>query len=164
MSSSRGRTLSVTPDNLSLMTDTHPDVRTPLTDAQREQVERSARGTLVERMGIDILELTPERVVATMPVEGNTQPAGLLHGGASAALAETVASYAAITHAGRGRGVVGLDLNATHHKAVRAGTVTAVATAIHLGRTLASYDVRVHDDAGRRVCTARLTCMILDER
>jgi len=146
------------------MTDTHPDVRTPLTAEQRAHVGRSARGTLVERMGIEILELTPERAVATMPVAGNTQPAGLLHGGASAALAETVGSYAAIAHAGPGRGVVGLDLNATHHKGVRAGTVTAVATAIHLGRTLASYEITVHDDAGRRVCTARLTCMVLDAR
>ena len=65
-------------------------------------------------------------------------------------------------HAGTGRGVVGLDLNATHHKGVRSGTVTAVANALHLGRTLASYEIVVHDDAGRRVCTARLTCMILD--
>ena len=164
MSSRRGRTLSFTPDNLSPMTDTHPDVRTPLTDAQRELVARSAHGTLHERMGIEILELTPERAVATMPVEGNTQPAGLLHGGASAALAETLASYAAISHAGTGRGVVGLDLNATHHKGVRSGTVTAVANALHLGRTLASYEIVVHDDADRRVCTARLTCMILDAR
>ncbi|MGP7960872.1 hotdog fold thioesterase [Sanguibacter sp. A247] len=146
------------------MTDTHPDVRTPLTDAQRDGIRRSAQGTLIERMGIDIIELTAERTVATMPVEGNTQPAGLLHGGASAALAETVASYAAIAHAGTDRGVVGLDLNATHHRGVRSGTVTAVATALHLGRTLASYEITVSDDAGRRVCTARLTCMILTPR
>lgn len=164
MSSRRGRTLSVTPDNLSPMTDTHPDVRTPLTAAQREEIRRSARGTLIERMGIDIIELTAERTVATMPVEGNTQPAGLLHGGASAALAETVASYAAIAHAGTGGGVVGLDLNATHHKGARSGTVTAVATALHLGRTLASYDITVTDESGQRVCTARLTCMILASR
>lgn len=146
------------------MTDTHAAVLTPLTDAERAEIASLARGTLVERMGIDILELTGARVVATMPVAGNTQPAGLLHGGASAALAETVASYGAIAHAGREKGVVGLDLNATHHRGARDGHVTAVATAIHLGRTLASYQVEITDDADRRVCTARLTCMILDAR
>ena len=115
-------------------------------------------------MGITITHWTADRTVATMPVAGNTQPAGLLHGGASAALAETAASYAAMAHAGEGRGVVGLDLNATHHRAARSGTVTAVATAIHRGRTLVAYQIEITDDEGRRICTARLTCMILDER
>lgn len=121
-------------------------------------------GTLVERMGMTIDEVTPQRAVGSMPVAGNTQPHGLLHGGASAALAETLASFAANAHAGPGRAAVGIELNATHHRSVRDGSVHAVATALHLGGTLASYEVAVDDDEGRRVCTARLTCMLIDVR
>jgi uncharacterized protein (TIGR00369 family) len=99
-----------------------------------------------------------------MPVAGNTQPHGLLHGGATAALAETVGSYAATTHAGPGRAAVGIELNATHHRSVREGSVHAVASAVHLGGNLATYEIAVVDDDGRRVCTARLTCMLIDAR
>lgn len=120
----------------------------------------SSAGTLSERMGIVITDAQPGRVAATMPVAGNTQPYGLLHGGASAALAETVGSIAGAIHAGPDRLVVGVDLNATHHRAVRSGLVTAVATAIHEGGTVASYDIRITDEEGRAVCTARLTCLI----
>lgn len=144
------------------MTDTDSSSPAGTPTADLSALAEIARGTLVERMGITITHWSAERTVATMPVAGNTQPAGLLHGGASAALAETVASYAAIAHAGTERGVVGLDLNATHHRSVREGVVTAAAVAIHLGRTVASYEIEITDDAGRRVCTARLTCMILD--
>lgn len=119
-------------------------------------------GTLTERLGIEFLTASPEHVSARMPVEGNTQVVGLLHGGASAALAETVGSVAATLHAGEGRGAVGVDLSATHHRAVRSGFVTAVATPLHLGGRLATYDVAVTDEDGRRVCTARLTCMLVD--
>ncbi|MFK5691053.1 PaaI family thioesterase [Ornithinimicrobium sp. LYQ92] len=122
-----------------------------------------ARGDLAERMGMQLMEVSAQRTVATMPVRGNTQPYGLLHGGASAALAETVASVAAATHAGPGRIAVGIDLNATHHRAVRTGTVTAVATPLSLGRSVASYEVVVTDDDGERVCTARLTCAVRDQ-
>jgi 1,4-dihydroxy-2-naphthoyl-CoA hydrolase len=119
-------------------------------------------GVLAERMGIRITEAGPERVVATMPVEGNTQPYGLLHGGASCVLAETVGSIAAVLH---GQTVdrpmaVGVDINATHHKALRSGTVTAVATPAHRGRSAATYDILITDEGGARVCTARLTCML----
>ncbi|HET7477440.1 MAG TPA: hotdog fold thioesterase [Dermatophilaceae bacterium] len=127
------------------------------------QVIAMNRGTLGERMGIELLEATPERVVARMPVEGNTQPYGLLHGGASVALAETVGSVGSALHAGRhgaGRVAVGVDINATHHRAVRSGHVTATATAIHLGSTTTSYAVSVVDGDGALVCTARLTCLI----
>jgi uncharacterized protein (TIGR00369 family) len=95
-----------------------------------------------------------------MPVEGNTQPAGLLHGGASAALAESLGSVGAAVHAGPGAMVVGVDLNATHHRAARSGLVTGVATPLHLGRTVATYEVAISDEDGRRVCTARITCLI----
>ena len=117
-------------------------------------------GSLNERMGIEFLEASPERVVARMPVEGNTQPYGLLHGGASVVLAETVGSIGAAMHAGDKGIAVGLDINATHHRAARHGHVTATATALSLGRTLASYDVVILDDDGRRVCTSRITCMV----
>lgn len=123
---------------------------------------RDERGTLIERLGIVVTEIGPRRTVGTMPVAGNTQPFGLLHGGASAALAETLGSYAAVAHAGPGRGAVGIELNATHHRAARSGTVTGTAVALHLGRRTASYEIVVVDEDDRRLCTARLTCMIVD--
>jgi uncharacterized protein (TIGR00369 family) len=111
-------------------------------------------------MGIEILEARPERVVGRMPVDGNTQPFGLLHGGASCVLAEGVGSYAAAMHAMPDRIAVGVDINATHHRGVREGFVTAVATPAHRGRQTASYDIVITDEQGRRVCTARLTCLL----
>jgi uncharacterized protein (TIGR00369 family) len=113
-------------------------------------------------MGIVIKESTPERVVATMPVEGNVQPFGLLHGGASCVLAETVGSIGASMWGEEiGRPLaVGVDINATHHKAVTSGEVMAVATPLRLGRSVASYDIVITDEAGDRVCTARLTCLL----
>jgi len=120
----------------------------------------STAGTLIERMGIRITEAAPDRIVATMPVAGNTQPYGLLHGGASAVLAETLGSYAAALHAGVDRIAVGIELNATHHRAVRQGLVTGTATALHLGGTVATYAIEIRDESDRRVCSARLTCLI----
>lgn len=122
----------------------------------------STTGTLIERMGIELLEASPERLVATMPVAGNTQPYGLLHGGASVVLAETLGSVGAALHAGQNRIAVGLDINATHHRAARTGVVTGTATALSLGNTLASYEVAVTDEDGKRVCTARITCLLRD--
>lgn len=122
----------------------------------------AARGTLIERMGIELVEVSADRLVATMPVEGNTQPYGLLHGGASAVLAETLGSIGAQLHAGRDRVAVGLDINASHHRAARSGLVTGVATPVHKGSTLVCYEVVVTDEAGKRICTARITCLIRD--
>jgi len=119
-------------------------------------------GALCERMGVHLLEARKGRVVATMPIEGNTQPFGLLNGGASAVLAETLGSIAAALHAGPGRYPVGLDLNCTHHRSAREGLVTGVATPLSEGRTIASYDIKITDDAGRAICSARLTCLIRD--
>lgn len=119
-------------------------------------------GTLVERMGIEVQEASASRLVATMPVEGNTQPYGLLHGGASVVLAETLGSFGALLAAGEGRVAVGIDVNATHHRAVRTGSVRGVATALSLGRTLASYEVVVSGEDGHRACTARITCLLRD--
>jgi 1,4-dihydroxy-2-naphthoyl-CoA hydrolase len=118
--------------------------------------------TLAHRMGIKITEASAQRVVGTMPVEGNTQPYGLLHGGASCVLAETLGSTGAALHAGRDRFTVGIEINATHHRAAAAGQVTGVATQAHAGRTLATYDIVITDDQGRRVCTARLSCLVRD--
>jgi 1,4-dihydroxy-2-naphthoyl-CoA hydrolase len=123
----------------------------------------AAQDTLAGRMGITIVSASASRVVATMPVQGNTQPQGLLHGGASCVLAETVGSLGAFLHAGPGRAVVGIEISATHHRGVRDGEVTAVATLAHGGRTLASYDIVVTDTGGHRVCTSRLTCLIRDQ-
>jgi uncharacterized protein (TIGR00369 family) len=119
-------------------------------------------GVLGARMGVEIVEASPERVVGTMPVEGNTQPYGLLHGGASCVLAETLGSVGAVMH---GNTVdrpfaVGVDINATHHKGIRSGVVTGVATPVHRGRTMATYEIVITDEAGDRVCTARLTCLL----
>lgn len=132
------------------------------TDVLKEMAKAS-RGTLVERMEIELVEATAERVVARMPVAGNTQPYGLLHGGASVVLAETLGSIGAAAHGHPlGRIAVGLEINATHHRAARAGHVTGVATALSLGSTLASYEVVVSDEDGRRVCTSRITCLLRD--
>lgn len=120
-------------------------------------------GPLGDRLGITVREASPQRLVATMPVAGNTQPYGLLHGGASVVLAETLGSLGAALHAGPGRVAVGLDINATHHRAARQGDVRAVATALSLGRTLASYEVVITDEQERRICTARITCLLRDE-
>ncbi|WP_462418392.1 PaaI family thioesterase [Kytococcus sp. Marseille-QA3725] len=113
-------------------------------------------------MGIEITHAEPERVAASMPVEGNTQPYGILHGGASVVLAETVGSIAAALHAGPDRAAVGVEVNATHHRSAPSGSVHAVATPLHRGRTMASYEIAITDDAGRRICTSRLTCALLD--
>ena len=119
-------------------------------------------GHLGERLGIRIVEASPERVVGTMPVEGNTQPYGLLHGGASAALAETLGSVGAALHAGEGRYAVGVDLNCTHHRSATDGVVTGVATPVYRGRSAATYEIAITDDQGRRITSCRLTCMLRD--
>jgi 1,4-dihydroxy-2-naphthoyl-CoA hydrolase len=99
------------------------------------------------KMGFEVLELSPERVVGRMPVAGNTQPFGLWHGGASAQPK---------------RVAVGVDINVTHHRPVRSGRVTGTATALRLGRTVASYEVVLTDDEGRRVGTGRVTCQFVE--
>lgn len=122
-------------------------------------------GELDRKMGVEVLEQSPERVVATMPVDGNRQSLGLLHGGAMVAIAEAVGSWAAVIHASTmGKVAVGVDINATHHVSGLSGLVTATATAIRLGRTLTSHEVVLTDEEGRRLCTARITNAIVDKR
>ena len=120
--------------------------------------------SLLHRMQIEVLEASPQRLVARMPVEGNTQPYGLLHGGASVVLAETLGSVGSALHAWPDKLSVGVDINATHHRAATSGTVTGVATATHLGRSMATYEIVISDEEGRRVCTSRITCALLPAR
>ena len=129
-----------------------------------EAILKRGIGALDKKMGIEIIEASPERLVGTMPVEGNTQPIGLLHGGANVVLAESLGSIGTQLHAGADRKIVGVDINATHHKSATTGVVTAVATAISLGKTLCSYNVEIKNDKGEKTCTARITCLILNQR
>ena len=127
-------------------------------------IRERGSGALDKKMGIEIIEASPQRLVGTMPVEGNTQPIGLLHGGANVVLAESLGSVGTQLHAGPNRKIVGVDINATHHKSATSGYVTGVATAVSLGKTLCVYEIVITNDQGQRTCSARITCMILAER
>jgi uncharacterized protein (TIGR00369 family) len=147
---------------MAAMTDETPTTDSPALDLDAFLgAMPEGMGKLNERMGIELVEVSAERVVGTMPVAGNTQPYGLLHGGASVVLAETLGSVGSGVHAFPDRFSVGVDINATHHRSARAGTVTGVATAVHLGRSTASYEVVISDEEGRRVCTSRITCALI---
>ncbi|WP_373696088.1 PaaI family thioesterase [Actinomycetospora aurantiaca] len=117
---------------------------------------------LAVKLGIEITEWDPARVVGTMPVAGNRQPFGLLHGGASAVLAETIGSTAAYVNRVGDRRPVGLELSCTHHRSALSGHVTAVCTPASVGRTVGTFEIVISDDEGRRVCTAKLTCVYRD--
>jgi uncharacterized protein (TIGR00369 family) len=130
----------------------------------RAKLSELGISTLDQRMGITILEATPARLVGTMPVEGNTQVRGILHGGANVVLAESLGSIGTALHAGLDRRIVGVDINATHHKSVSKGIVTGVATPIHLGNTVCTYEIVITNEEGERTCTARITCLILAKR
>ena len=119
---------------------------------------------LDKKMGIEFIEASPQRLVARMRVEGNTQPLGILHGGANVVLAESLGSIGTQLHAGPHRRIVGVDINATHHKSATSGFVTGTATAISLGKTLCSYNIEITNEEGEKTCTARITCLILAER
>jgi 1,4-dihydroxy-2-naphthoyl-CoA hydrolase len=142
------------------------DISAPLSSEREQQIiamfNDPENQTLPGRMGIRIVSASRERVVGTMPVQGNTQPYGLMHGGASCVLAETLGSLGSALQAGPDRITVGIEINATHHRAARAGLVTGVATLVHGGRTLSTFDVVITDEADKRVCTARLSCLHRD--
>ena len=121
-------------------------------------------GALDQKLGITITEAEIGRVVGTMPVAGNTQPMGILHGGANVVLAESLGSIGTSLFAGPTRKIVGVDINATHHKSATSGLVTGVATAISLGKTLCSWEIVITNENNERTCTARITCLILAER
>lgn len=133
-----------------------------MTEDALAYVNERGLGRLAEKMGIEILEFTIERAVARMPVEGNTQPADLLHGGAYVVLGESLGSMSANLHAGKDRLAVGIEINATHTRSATSGYVTGVCTPIHLGRTLTTHEIAVTDDQGRRCSTIRITNLIRD--
>lgn len=122
----------------------------------------SGGGELAKKMAIEFVELSAEHSVATMPVEGNTQVVGLLHGGAHVVLAESLGSVSSAIHAGPGRIAVGIEINASHSRSVSSGTVTATCTALSLGRTLATHEIVVRDAAGNRLSTIRMTNFLKD--
>ncbi|MCR2792624.1 hotdog fold thioesterase [Microbacterium sp. zg.Y625] len=132
------------------------------TETGLEWVSRRGMGALAEKMGIEFTEFTVDRCVATMPVEGNTQPVGLLHGGAYVVLGESLGSMAANLHAGPERLAVGTDINATHTRSATSGRVTAVCTPIHLGRSMTVHEIVITDESGRRCSTVRITNLIKD--
>lgn len=130
--------------------------------ASTEVISRWTGEQLMDRMGIKITEWDPERVVGTMPVAHNRQYFGLLHGGASAVLAESLGSIAGWLWGMPGKVPVGVELSCSHHRPVTEGEVTGVCTPLHRGRTVATYEIRISDGHGRAVCTARLTCLLRD--
>ncbi|QEV99993.1 hotdog fold thioesterase [Microbacterium caowuchunii] len=127
-----------------------------------EWAARRGNGALADKMGFQWVELTLERAVATMPVEGNTQPVGLFHGGGYVVLGESLGSMAANFYAGPGRLAVGVDVNATHTRSATSGLVTGVCTPLHLGRSMTVHEIVISDDQGRRCSTVRITNMIKD--
>jgi uncharacterized protein (TIGR00369 family) len=136
-------------------------------DMDPELVERliaTGGGELAVKMGIELLEISAEKSVATMPVAGNRQVVGLLHGGAHVVLAESLGSMSSAIHAGPGRIAVGIEINATHSKSVRDGVVTATCEALILGRSLATHSITIRDEEGNRLSTVRMTNFLKDAR
>jgi 1,4-dihydroxy-2-naphthoyl-CoA hydrolase len=130
--------------------------------ATTELIARWAGEQLIDRIGIKITEWAPERVVGTMPVAHNRQYFGLLHGGASAVLAETLGSIAAWLWGMPGKVPLGMELSCSHHRPATDGEVTGVCTPLHRGATVATFEIRISDEQERPICTARLTCLLRD--
>lgn len=127
-----------------------------------ERLISSGGGELTQKLGIEFLELTADHSVATMPVEGNRQVVGILHGGAHVVLGESLGSISSAIHAGPGRVALGIEINATHSRSISSGMVTATCTALSLGRTLATHEIVVRDEEGRRLSTVRMTNFLKD--
>ena len=138
------------------------EFRIPSSGDALEWARARGIGALGEKMGFEWVEFSIDRAVATMPVEGNTQPASLMHGGAYVVLGESLGSMAANLHAGPGRLAVGVDINATHTRSATSGHVTGVCTPIHLGRSMTVHEIVISDDQGRRCSTVRITNLIKD--
>jgi 1,4-dihydroxy-2-naphthoyl-CoA hydrolase len=129
-----------------------------VTDAKALEVMKlRGLGALADKMGIKLVELSAERAVATMPVEGNTQPIGILHGGAHVVLAESLGSFAANVHAHPWGYAVGIELNASHHSSISEGLVTGTCTAVKLGRSLTTHEIKMTDEKGNLLSTVRIT-------
>ena len=129
-------------------------------DQALEVMQQRGLGALADRMGIKLVELSAEKAIATMPVEGNTQPIGLVHGGAYVVLGESLGSFAANVHAHPWGYAVGIEINATHHKSATKGVVTGTCTAIKLGKTLTSHEIKIRDEEGDLLSTIRITNLI----
>jgi uncharacterized protein (TIGR00369 family) len=126
-------------------------------DTALELMKQRGLGALADSMGIKLVELSAERAVATMPVAGNTQPIGILHGGAHVVLAESLGSFAANVHAHPWGYAVGIELNASHHASISEGVVTGTCTAVKLGKTLTTHEIKMTDESGRLLSTVRIT-------
>ena len=119
-------------------------------------------GALTTKMGVEYLELSAEHSVATMPVLGNTQVVGILHGGAHVVIAESLGSVSSAIHAGPGRVAMGIEINATHSRSISSGLVIATCDALVLGRTLCTHEIVMRDEEGRRLSTVRMTNILRD--
>ena len=137
-------------------------------EKHRHALRDTVKDTLLERCDMEIVDIDARGGTMTMPVAGNTQPAGLLHGGATIALAESVASLAAVLHArevhGEGAQAVGTSVSALHHRSAREGVVTATCAVRHAGRQVASYLVDVHDEQGTLLSTITVSTALLPPR
>jgi len=127
-----------------------------------ERIRSTNGGELTVKMGVEYVELSAEHSLARMPVEGNRQVIGLLHGGAHVVLGESLGSISSAIHAGPGRYAVGIEINATHSRSISEGWVTATCTALVLGRTLCTHEIVMTDEEGRRLSTVRMTNMLRD--
>jgi 1,4-dihydroxy-2-naphthoyl-CoA hydrolase len=127
------------------------------TEQALEVMKLRGIGALAEKMGIELKEVSAERTVATMPVLGNTQPLGILHGGAHVVLAESLGSISANVHAHPWGYAVGIELNASHHASVTEGIVTGTCTAVKLGKSLTTHEVKMTDEKGNLLSTVRIT-------
>lgn len=128
-----------------------------------DALNASSRNTAMEPLGIVFTEIGADFIRATMPVDARThQPYGLLHGGASVLLAETLGSTAGMLSVEEGKGVVGIEINANHVRGVRGGTVTGTARPVHVGRSTQVWDIRIEDERQRLVCVSRLTVAVID--
>lgn len=131
-------------------------------DTSLDQLNTMSANTAIATLGIVFTEIGPDFLRATMPVDGRThQPFGLLHGGASALLAETLGSTAGGLAAPDGCGVVGIEINANHLRGVRSGIVTGTTRPLHVGRSTQVWEIRVEDAAGKLVCISRLTLAVV---
>lgn len=128
--------------------------------AAAELLNQRGLGDLAEKMGIELLELSAERSVARMPVEGNTQPLGVLHGGAHVVLGESLGSFSANVWAHPDGYAVGIEVNASHSRSASSGYVTAVCQAVSLGKTVTVHEIAITDDQGTRLSTVRITNLI----
>lgn len=136
-----------------------------LSEAASELMKSRGLGELAERMGIELVELSAEQTIATMPVEGNRQPLGLVNGGAYLVLGETLGSLSANVWAHTlGKVAVGIEINASHTKSATAGRVKAVCKALSLGKTLTVHEIVCYDDAGHRLSTVRITNLVRENR